>query len=367
MSEKPVQSKSAAGLSQPVDAFCWRFPLVIVVIAAVLLPGLIEYFSQLWSKEYYQFFPFLLAAVIWFAGQRSSDSPELRNAATYRWWFRGTMLVAAETALLLCFMSPAGSPLMIFVAFVALLFCVADFWPHRSGLASCLVCVLPLIIIIRPPFAGDQQLISSLQNRTTVTVSRLLDALQIDHIRDGNTLEMSSGTVLGVAEACSGVQSFYAMLFIATFIGLSRNYRLIYVMLLMGVGVFWAFAMNVCRVLIVALASVLAGIDLATGWQHEVVGYVSMLLAIPMLLSTDRLVEFLFSAIPDDPWKYRKVNNLVLAWNYLFAARRLDGEVSQRVTTPAFGEQWQLLTPGLKSLYVTATLIITSTAIACAI
>lgn len=367
MSAKPSPSTSTAGRAETDMGFSWSFPLVIAAVAVLLSPGLMEYFSQLWSKEYYQFFPFLLASVIWFSGQRAAANPNLTEAASYQWWFRGALFLAAETALLLSFMGSNRSPLLFFVAFVAIVFCVSDFWPHRSGLASSLVCVLPLTIIIRPPFDGDQQLIQALQIRTTTAVSLLLDSLQIAHIRVGNVLEMSSGTKLGVAEACSGVQSFYAMLFIAAFIGLSRNYRLIYVVLLMSVGTFWAFAMNVCRVLVVALADVLAGVDLVTGWQHELVGYVTMLLAIPMLLSTDRLLEFIFSGVPDDPAQYRQVNIFVLAWNHLFGSRRLDAESSAQMTPPAFSEQWKSLGVGWRSMYVAAALVITSTAIACSI
>jgi hypothetical protein len=79
--------------------------------------------------------------------------------------------------------------------------------------------------------------------------------------------------------------------------------------------------MNVCRVLAIAIAQIQFQVDLTTGWKHDVVGYAAMLLAIPFLLSTDKLILFVFDTVADDPRKHQKINVLVLAWNWLFGAR----------------------------------------------
>ena len=82
--------------------------------------------------------------------------------------------------------------------------------------------------------------------------------------------------------------------------------------------------MNVCRVLTIAVAQIQFQQDLTSGWKHDLVGYAAMLLAIPFLLSTDKLILFVFDIVSDDPRKHQKINVLVLAWNWAFGQRRVE-------------------------------------------
>lgn len=345
----------------------WNLPIVTCALAAILAPGLFRYFGQLWSREYYQFFPFLLAAVLWFAARQSAGRIRLTGADAGRWWFRGVVFIGAEVAIGGAVIAPDGSPLLAYIGYCLLLVLLYDFWPHRSGSASSLACLLPLLIIVRPPLGYDLKLVVQLQVWTTSAVTRILDVIAVDHIRQGNTIEMISGTRLEVAEACSGVQSFYALLFIAAFIGLAQNYRAVHVILLMALGSFWAFAMNVLRVLSVALADHFLGMDLATGWKHEAVGYAAMVLAIPLLLSTDRLVEFLFGGIPDDPRQYRQVNIFVLLWNYLFGSRKLSDEDKKEFEVRSIREQFAEFPAMAKSTLVVSALLVLTTCTLCSV
>jgi len=180
---------------------------------------------------------------------------------------------------------------------------------------------LPMLLIIRPPLSYDEIAIQKLQLLTTRISSDFLNTLHYEHIRQGNIIQPEVGSALLVAEACSGVQSLFTLMFIASFIGIARQYPIVRSLLLIGTAVFWALLMNVFRVLAIAIAQIQFQMDLTTGWKHDVVGYAAMLLAIPFLLSTDKLILFVFDTVADDPRKHQKINVLVLAWNWLFGAR----------------------------------------------
>jgi exosortase/archaeosortase family protein len=162
-------------------------------------------------------------------------------------------------------------------------------------------------------------MMAKLQALTSSIASQFLNTLKMDHILDGNTLIPMEGPALGVAEACSGVQSLFTLMFIASVIGVYHRYPMLRILLLTGSAVFWALLMNVTRVLSIAVAQIKFQTDLTTGWQHDAVGYAAMLLAIPFLLSTDRLLQFFFGPSPDDPRKHAQINVLVLGWNWLLA------------------------------------------------
>jgi hypothetical protein len=121
--------------------------------------------------------------------------------------------------------------------------------------------------------------------------------------------------------------------------------------------VFWALLMNVTRVMSIAVAQIRFQLDLTSGWQHDAVGYAAMLLAIPFLLSTDRLLQFFFGPIPDDPRKHQKINVLVLGWNWLLAT------TSDVLDTPAeIAERLRRL-PEWSSLQSGKRLILSSLAV----
>ncbi|MFM7834752.1 MAG: exosortase/archaeosortase family protein, partial [Planctomycetaceae bacterium] len=169
-----------------------------------------------------------------------------------------------------------------------------DHWQEEGTGRRLFYLLLPLLLTVRPPLDGDNVAIQKLQLLTSKIASNFLNALEIDHILSGNIIQPMKGPALLVAEACSGVQSLFTVMFIAAFIGASKQYSVVRSLLLISTGVFWALLMNVCRVLAIAIGQVRFDLDLTVGWRHDAVGYAAMLLAIPFMLSTDRFVQFLF-------------------------------------------------------------------------
>ena len=99
--------------------------------------------------------------------------------------------------------------------------------------------------------------------------------------------------------------------------------------------------MNLFRVVTIAVAQTEFDTDLSHGWQHDLVGYAGIIGALIFLLSTDRLLFFFLSGIPDDAGKNETVNVFVSTWNRIFVSstviesekRSLD-QKQNRLTKP---------------------------------
>lgn len=291
--------------------------LALVLLSLAYFPILREYLAQQWSREYYQFFPFALATTFWFATSRAAGNPDLPGSQL-RQSCRAVVFVGGSA---LTLGGALGhSPLVGFLGFVLYLGLLLDLWREQCVARRLCYTLLPTLLVIRPPFSFDETAIQYLQQLTSSFASDFLNALRIDHILIGNVIQPMTGPALLVEEACSGVQSLFTVMFIAAFIGVSREYSVVRTLLLISSAVFWALLMNIGRVMAIAIAQTQLSIDLTAGWRHDAVGYAAMLAAIPLLLSTDRFIQFLFGGIPDDPRIFERINPFVSSWNLLFTA-----------------------------------------------
>jgi exosortase len=313
----PRQTRERVSRSEVKMKPAWALLAAITAVALAYLPVLLIYLPQLWSRQYYQFFPFAFLATIVLAVVRADRWTEF-SGIKLRWIARGVTFLAAETLLALGIWS--GSPWPCFVAFIMTIGILLDFWKDVAGERTLVYLILPLLLVIRPPLHLDEAAVQGLQTITSQVASAVLNGIGIDHLLTGNVIEPLSGEQLLVEQACSGVQSLFTLMFIAAFMSVYRRYTLARTIALTASAVVWALMMNIFRVVAIVVAQTQFQTDLSTGWQHELVGYAGLLLAIGALLSTDRLLLFLLGGIPDLPLRYAKINVLVSAWNWLMVA-----------------------------------------------
>ena len=74
---------------------------------------------------------------------------------------------------------------------------------------------------------------------------------------------------------------------------------------------------NIIRVTTIALAEAWFSIDLAEGWQHELVGYIALAISAGVLLSFDHLITVLFHSIEAGE-SATSQNPLIFLWNKVF-------------------------------------------------
>ena len=274
------------------------------------LPFVIVYFVNLWqTRPHYQFFPFAIAAFIWLAASR-------RQSGNERWTGLPLILIGVDVFCVasgVWVLSPWLVTAGLFLGVLA--WCVANvdegFRRRLTYLA-----ILPLLVI-RLPRNGDQQIILSLQTITTKMASQILDRFGFLHFRSGNVLEFP-GKRFMVEEACSGVQSLFTVLFIGAFVVCWIRRPLAHIALVLMMGALLAGFMNLCRILVIAIAWDRYGADLSAGIPHDIVGYVSLGAATLLLLTFDAALTVVTAPIPLSMETRESGNPFVILWNTLF-------------------------------------------------
>lgn len=271
----------------------WRSPssrvtILLSVFFLFSLPSLALYFQFLWSRPHYQFFPFALLFIGYVIYQRHQDDGPI---------------ILADSSLLGDFFLWLALPFFVFhllvfdidFAAIGCFFVAASIMTRlrdagRTAFAGRLI--FPLAIIIRPPFNFDTQLIAHLQRVTSVLTGWVLDAIGVLHVRNGNVITLPTrNEPLMVEEACSGVQSLFTLIFIATAWSVWSRRHLAHIILLMAAAVIWACFGNMLRVTSICLADYWYGIDLVTEPQHSVLGYICLAIGGGLVMSTDQWME----------------------------------------------------------------------------
>jgi exosortase/archaeosortase family protein len=150
-----------------------------------------------------------------------------------------------------------------------------------------------LLLILRPPFGWDQKLIVAMQRSATAWASGVLDLGGIRHLADGVVIRLPERDFF-VDEACSGVHSLFATLaFVAVFAVATRRGALKSLLLFVS-AIFWVLVANTLRVIAVVVLSARYDLPVLDGVGHETLGVLVFALVIGLVLSTDRLLLFLF-------------------------------------------------------------------------
>jgi len=281
-------------------------------LIAIHMPMVLRYFVELWPRQHYQFYPFAIIAFVVLFATRKSEQPE-------RWNWLTKALIAFDFVCVV-----AGSVLFSPWFFAVGLFCCLTAWclaSQEDGYNRSLFYLAALSVVsIRLPLNYDEPVIMWLQRVTTSVASGILHRTGMLHHREGNVLSFPGKSFL-VEEACSGVQSLFTILFLAALVFCLKRRSLIHGLCLLTFGLVLSGMMNILRVVTIAVAWEVNGTDLSTGWPHDTLGYICLGLAAAMLMSADRLLEFLFDPLLD----VRRhgggslyFNPLIAVWNKVF-------------------------------------------------
>ena len=267
-----------------------RRSLLFFGLVAAHLPLLVSYYRQLLRLEHYQFFPLALLCFGWLLYQRLPEH-------SWKWTHFSSLCISVNLILLvLAFF--LYSPWLGAVA--GLFFCLAVCRAMRNeatGDSLTYLTLLPLMTI-RLPLGLDMEAIHWLQRLTTTMASNVLNFFDLLHLREGNVLEFPGKKFL-VEEACSGVQSLFAVCFIATLIICVSHRPWFRSLLILESAFCFAGVMNILRICAISVGWQQYGLDLSTGWQHDAIGYATLALAATLVFSTDAFLGLMLSPIPD--------------------------------------------------------------------
>jgi exosortase len=337
---EPVASPTSTG---SVWLSTWRWDLIALGLPALAMAyALFSQVQFLWDRPHLQFFPLAIAALAWLvytelvdphasgqepdagdwdsdseaaadvgssdaetseeagAGPTLADEPSQSNAAVRRPVSAGRLRWSLALLTIVCLQLVFGafigstwwSHVALTTAFVAwaLVRLTETTWTRVVALASLLAVTIPL------PFTLDTKLIQWLQIYSSWACSGVLDAFAIPHLRSGNIIRIQ-GRELFIEEACSGVDSLYALFAVALVLILFwRRPFLPAVLLLISVPI-WSSLGNLLRLTTIALGIQKLGIDLSDGMPHTILGLVIFMLIAGCLLAADALLYGLLSPI----------------------------------------------------------------------
>jgi exosortase len=169
---------------------------------------------------------------------------------------------------------------------------------YAIGGASLLWAVLPawvfVALIVLPAMEMEFWLVGILQLFVTACAGPVMDALGIIHLTEGNVIKVTSGPILG-DQACGGILSLYAAMEVTLFGALWTGQKLASTATLVLASAFWVVLCNIVRVVTVVFAHERFGLDLTSGWKHDIWG-IAILVAVMMLtLSTSHLLRLIAS------------------------------------------------------------------------
>ncbi len=247
------------------------FALVLPLLA--LSPLAIAEMRFLWGKQHMQFFPLALAAVGWFVvheGRSDAYPARIRIGIASLGAYGNLILVAVAS--------------LLHSSWLAHLSCITalSVWMlGKFGNLSILrmVGISGIALITLPfPFNGDQDLVHALQGFSSFTCSRMMDATGILHVRTGNVMEIAEKKLF-VEEACSGVDSQYALMAVAGVLLLVGRASFWVSLVTIVTVPIWAILGNILRIFSIVIGFEYFNIDLSVGTLHTILGLVSFSLA----------------------------------------------------------------------------------------
>ena len=241
----------------------WNWIALILPLIA-LSPLLYMQCRLLMQKPHLQFFPLAIAACVYFLGQSDESKGYFRSGA----WVIGAWILSILSAMLALYL---GSPWLAHVVAIMLV----GTWallasPGLSVLRVVGICGL-LVVTLPAPLGWDKRLISGLQSFSSFACSRLMDLTNIVHVRRGNIIEVPSKPLF-VEEACSGVDSQYALMAVAgVLLLLGRAHWWVGLVTILTVPI-WAILGNLLRIYLIVIGLEWFGIDLSHGTIHTCLG-----------------------------------------------------------------------------------------------
>lgn len=269
-----------------------QIPWPVVALAFGFAPLLVTFFVNLWKQPEYQFFPQALAAAGFLAWERWREvqRPLVPGGHALSGILILLSLVGLTFAVLL------WSPWAGTIAFVVAVVGVLWGWGGGRLLGKMTPALIMLLTIIPPPLGLDVRLGLFLRGVATALSSRLLDLAGVIHCVDGNVIELPQRKLL-VEEACSGINSVLFVTAFTLFFLLWRRRAIWYYFICLPAALAFVVMGNVVRIALGAWLLYYDGIDILTGWKHEMLSVVLVVIYVVLVMS----LEHLFSRGKKEP------------------------------------------------------------------
>jgi exosortase len=254
--------------------------------ALAFLPLLALHLNDVWARPHYEFVPLLIPGAVLLIWQRVRNLGVLEPGDRVLALPMG-VLVWALLAMAILFVSSWLGAVAALLALLAGAFAMGG----RPLARAITPAVVLLSLAIPPPFHLDYTLVGRLQAIVSRCAGLILDLFKIDHVMEGNVIDLGSRQLL-VDQACSGINSLFTLGAFTLFYILWTRASWMRAAVLLFSAIFWVIAGNVLRVATIGVLAARFGIDATAGKKHTALGIIGFALMVLMVVCTDRLLAF---------------------------------------------------------------------------
>jgi exosortase len=269
----------------------WSTPFVVFGALWYLL---VWQLSQYWAvaPEYsYGWFVPVLCAYLFLMRWRSRPPPaEVPSSRGSGWIFS-----VAGFALLPTWVVAQSNPewrlisWLLAIETVALSLCAIYFVGGTSWLRHFAFSVCLILTAVPWPGAVEEAVVHGLMQASTAVTVSALKLFHIHAIQRGNLIELKTG-LIGIDEACSGIQSLQAACMFSVFLGELHRASVLQRSILVLCAAVIALLCNAGRTLLLAVVAVKEGTELIANW-HDPVGYGILLTCFLLIWGMARLIS----------------------------------------------------------------------------
>ena len=162
-----------------------------------------------------------------------------------------------------------------FLLCMGLVISVLGFYLIAGGLAALRVFSFPLIyffFMIPLPLAITNRLVARLRRTVSAIGEDILGWIGISIFREGNILHLSNVS-LGIADACSGINSLWMLMAGAALIAYLIKLKPMEAVFLCLITLPVSVITNALRVVVTAILVTHFGAEFAEGWRHDLTGW----------------------------------------------------------------------------------------------
>lgn len=261
--------------------------IALLLIGLAHLPTLANYCVSLIALPQYEYIlalPVFAAILIynraWYLGSLSPG----RGWVSAGLFLISGAIVAISTVL--------DSPWLGAISALFALLAGAYAWGGATFTRAFLPAWCVLWLLVRLPMDSDTHLVQGLQSVAAARASVLLHLMGQPHILQGNVIETPE-KAYAVEDACSGVQSLFAITACTVFFVVWSRMSWWRSLLLLAAAWWWVWAANVARVVIVTYFNSNYDIPIDVGWMHDALGVALFALTLGLVYSSGRFLWFI--------------------------------------------------------------------------
>ena len=173
-----------------------------------------------------------------------------------------------------------------------------------------------LCMLLQLPSLLETKLVLAYMQLLSVVTASFFDVTGIPFRNDNHTFEFTQ-TTLSIDEVLVNSQTIAWMLFVSCTLVAWLRRPLVLLPMYLVVALFWTLGAQLVQLVVIGLACERYQLEFAAGWLSILLTAMTLLLAVGLFLSSDRLLQILFMPLPLEGSSRGPLNPINRGWNWL--------------------------------------------------